>query len=67
MEWIAIKDQLPEENKAVLLYDQDNYMAVAWLQNNSFVFECMFYGINDFTHWMPLPKPPSHELDTPNF
>jgi len=58
MEWTATKDQLPQEGKVVLLCDHGGYMAVAWLENGSFYFESMIYGINDFTHWMPLPQPP---------
>ena len=58
MEWIAIKDQLPQEGKVVLLCDQGGYMTVAWLELGRFYFESMVWFPHEFTHWMPLPKPP---------
>jgi len=62
MEWISVKDELPENGKYVL----------CWCSLDGYVidcFDCMvgdeawFYGTRDeyrssVTHWMPLPKEP---------
>ena len=58
MNWTALKDQLPQEGKVVLLCDQGGYMTVAWLENGRFYFGAMVYFQNEFSHWMPLPEPP---------
>ena len=58
MEWIALKDQMPEEDKMVLLCDHGGYMAVAWLEYGRFFFGSMVWFQHEFTHWMPLPQPP---------
>ena len=65
MEWISVKDQLPEENKMVLTannwgWDTLNLMAYS---DKNWYFE---YGNNydpqeGITHWMPLQKPPEND------
>ena len=52
MQWISIKDRLPEEGALVTVCNGD----IAWT---------MVYNSIDvdrlFTHWMPLPPPPKTE------
>ncbi|GAG11897.1 unnamed protein product [marine sediment metagenome] len=67
MDWISVKDKLPEDCKNVLCYIKD--------------IECKFYGEGyyyesikhwylrktrtngnyEVTHWMPLPEPPKEK------
>ena len=62
MEWISVKDRLPDINKQVLVYDANSKglaSAIIHLVNGKVCF--MGYGddlATDITHWMPLPKPP---------
>ena len=68
LEWISVKDRLPEEGIYVLAWDgnhaRDNgdpYYEIAAYRtfgHGSF-FVCPPYCLNNITHWMPLPKPPS--------
>lgn len=61
MEWISVKDRLPDDNEWVLTWDSHgNYH----LFNHYHEFENPF-GISKNhpryyqpTHWMPLPPPP---------
>jgi len=71
MEWINIKDRLPEENVDCLVYGcaecgthdptpcvREGRLAIYSNGNSSFEFGEYNCSINA-THWMPLPKPPS--------
>jgi hypothetical protein len=63
MEWISIKDKLPEKDTKVLVFYHDEYMDVMeyWHDDEDGMPE--FYGppaspVNSVTHWMPLPDKP---------
>lgn len=63
MDWINIKDKLPEKDTPVLCYYYDKYMDVMeyWdtdEKGNPEFFKAPYPFINQVTHWMPLPKPP---------
>ena len=52
-EWISVEDRLPDENQHVLAYrkcrnPQVAIQAIVW-----------FCDEDMFTHWMPLPDPPT--------
>lgn len=52
--WISVKEQLPEEQKDVLVYLKRGGCAVDYFipsRNDK-------WGYKDVTHWMPLPEPP---------
>ena len=55
MEWISVKDRLPERNQKVLFVSTANFVhrgffnGIVWWDN---------YHNYDATHWMPLPDPP---------
>lgn len=60
MEWISVKDRLPEEGKLVLTFMNGyeyklNYVIllpeVLWATT-------LEREQNSITHWMPLPEPP---------
>ena len=74
MEWIDIKDKLPEDDSKVLVYEskfgKGEYSAISfgyyyggkwhWENSQSGVVE--YYPNADYwdiTHWMPLPDKPS--------
>lgn len=69
MEWISVKDRLPEKPMFVIVYcpDYTNYMEPIFAQwvkgKDGFIF-LDFDPMNmnditeDVTHWMPSPKPP---------
>jgi hypothetical protein len=61
MEWISVKDRLPEKDIPVLCYD-GTYIDVGeyWYdENDKPVFFNPPSPPKDYiTHWMPLPKPP---------
>ena len=66
MEWISVKDRLPENKERILVYGKiifngmavtsakyykkDEFIQDAFVSNNKTVF-----GV---TNWMPLPEPP---------
>lgn len=71
MQWISVKDQMPEDNKTVLVWF-GGYYAVALHRNNEW-WECTGWQsgsgwsaldkISDIasgyiTHWMYIPQPP---------
>lgn len=58
-EWIDIKEQLPDENVDVLVYEPDFGLCIAWLDDGDFYA----LGVNfvEPSHWMPLPAPPKKE------
>jgi len=62
MEWISVKDKLPEEGENVLIYEEA-YSEVGYLFRGKWrSMETDFcgepYELEDVTHWMYLPEPP---------
>lgn len=53
MEWISIKDKMPEKLGQYLVTNGKTIMICGLLGNGE------FYGIGGATHWMQLPKLPS--------
>ena len=61
MEWISIKDRLPEihKNVKVKLIDGKEYRCYRSMFYNKFKGEGFKpISFSDVTHWMPLPQPP---------
>lgn len=59
MNWINIKSKLPDENKSVLVIDDENYI---WIMeyNACDGWHCPQEGWSmNVTHWMELPLPPN--------
>jgi hypothetical protein len=73
MNWISVKDRLPEVGNFVLIYDS-NFIQTGFLISSldkKFVMHPFprykkqkIRNMNKFlvfpSHWMPLPEPPSH-------
>ncbi len=58
MEWISVKDRLPEIGEPVIIY-YGRFVAEAMRNDNGvFVVSCSDEEAEDVTHWMPLPEPP---------
>lgn len=63
--WISVKEQLPEPNKEVLLYDKNSirHYVIGWLRRDKGYNKGMWALSNgwiedkDITHWMPIDKP----------
>jgi hypothetical protein len=59
MEWISVKDRLPEEHSHVLicLHDgYDNFIATSDFIEGEFQ---LWADSGDVTHWAILPEPPT--------
>ena len=72
-QWISVKDRLPEEDVAVLVYgevlnDPPDIIGVRRRYNGDQEWkhtweseDGFIYSEDDVTHWMPLPAPPKEE------
>jgi len=70
MDWISIKDQVPEDGAIVITYfgELNNPIEIARYKNlkgtedEVFGHNCFInksgWLTDDVTHWMPLPDPP---------
>lgn len=64
MEWISVKDRLPEAKSLVLgINAEEQRPYVMWFNGVCWTFE--EYVIEDgiITHWMPLPDPPKENQE----
>ena len=65
MKWISVTDKVPESNKRVLVFwDDDFYVTEGFFANEEFKFTniscgcCIGRLFGQPTHWMELPKGP---------
>lgn len=63
MEWISVKDRLPDMFEDVLVYEIVLGFYVARL--GQFYFETDIGILQEVTHWMPLPETPTPTPDPP--
>ena len=67
MEWVSVKDRLPEQGVYVLgfrpdaVFDKNKITKLGKTQFEN--AEWLFEGIERVTHWMPLPEPPKQLKD----
>ena len=57
MDWISVKDRLPEEKQRVIVRCAIVGTTVGWILWGEWMTD-LGCGCADVTHWMPLPKPP---------
>jgi hypothetical protein len=62
MEWISVKDKLPEEYASVITFDPSrspmNTVNEGFFANGEWDIIRKPYMPKHITHWMPLPSPP---------
>ncbi len=62
MEWIKVEDRLPEKHIEVLVFRADPneiiISSLSWMLDNDPIWQD---EVSNYTHWMPLPRPPSEE------
>lgn len=58
MRWISVKDELPEENEAVLCYSDKNggYFFIGYLRNGVWCKDGLMHCYT-VTHWTLLVEP----------
>lgn len=63
MNWISVKDKLPEIDSPVLAVEMDTFndkdILIARLITGN-IWYAPFFRPRNITHWMPLPEPPTH-------
>ena len=70
MEWISVKDRLPDDLTSVLVYFygagfESGEQTFAVFSDNKFKVMDISNSLEDYTdiitHWMPLPEPPKED------
>lgn len=69
MDWISVKQQLPQAKHPVLVltnveandYQEFNHMQVAYLEEEKWVTKDSLLA--EVTHWMPLPPLPNEQFE----
>ena len=60
MEWVNVKDRLPNEHEWILLSD-GRRVEMGIFMKNKFYLPAMNYAEINATHWIPLPGPPEKQ------
>lgn len=71
MDWISVKDRMPEKDEGVLVYGKADKCCGSCVMlgeaRYSHEREQFSYGewdcVCEATHWMPLPEPPKEEIN----
>lgn len=73
MQWIDVKDSLPETNGNVLAYKSNGLITLmsyhAPFDSGKRIFQWWGFGEwldqhSQVTHWLPLPEPPKTKTET---
>ncbi len=57
MEWISVRDRLPEDNEEYLVVDKYNVIYKTYFLPSLKAFT----SVDDPIYWMPLPDPPQYK------
>ena len=65
-QWISVEEDLPYNHEELLLYDNITHQVLVRKKNGEYDISFMFYfikwefiiGLENVTHWMPIPKLP---------
>lgn len=65
MEWISVKDRLPEIFKIVIVTDGKGVAAGAWQGGHHWLVRNAIRKVckEEVTHWMPLPQVPKEDVE----
>ena len=63
-QWISVEEDLPYNHEELLLYDNITHQVLVRKKNGEHDISFMFYftkwefiiGLENVTHWMPIPK-----------
>jgi len=63
MEWISVKDRLPENEESIIIFDGREVFSGIYINGYFRNHDCegLAFGPlenKNVSHWMPLPKPP---------
>ena len=66
MEWISVKDKMPQPGRYVERKEKRNPFSrfmprVARIEKNGWANPITEQYISEVTHWLPLPEPPKEE------
>ena len=65
MEWVSVKDRMPEEGVSVIIWDKQSVIPQIGSYMGNETGEELFSGYTEcyvyVTHWMPLPEPPKED------
>lgn len=59
MNWIKCSDRLPDDGVCVIGFNEDIYMRTVYFNERNNCFEDGNSWVENITHWMPLPEPPT--------
>ena len=60
LNWISVKDKLPDEFEKVLVWRKNFGYDIAWIGYGSWVYDSLIEGI-EVVAWLSLPEPPRME------
>lgn len=61
MQWINVKDKLPNDYIDVIVYSKSGDTFVAKLLGKVYGWQSLSFINFTVTHWMPLPEPPNED------
>lgn len=64
MEWVKCSERMPEETGDIIVVSDGIAMSgISYSRKKGFYLQALKYDadepVDDVTHWMPLPEPPS--------
>ena len=58
-EWISVKETMPKDNIAVLVWEKQGFAYVDECENGKWKIGEQNLAV--ITHWIPIPEPPKEE------